>query len=81
MRLRYEITLDDLLAFTLHVHEKSPTIRRTRRAAVIAFDAAMFGLCLIAHEFLGNPVVFQFGAGAAGLFAALHPVTARGDKG
>ena len=35
MRIRYEITIDDLLAFSLHFHQKSPTLRRTRMWAVI----------------------------------------------
>lgn len=73
MRLRYEITIEDLLAFTQHLHEKSPTLRRTRRAGIIAFAAVMFGMCLIAHELFGDPIVFLFGAGSAGLFAVFHP--------
>ncbi len=73
MRLRYEIMIEDLLAFTLHLHETSPVLRRTRRAGVIGFAAFIFGTCLIAHELFGEPIVFLFGAGFAGLFAVLHP--------
>lgn len=77
MRLRYEITIDDLMAFTLHVHETSPTIRRSRRTGVMAFTVAMFALCLLVYEQFRNPSIFIFGVGAAGLFAVAHPLLYR----
>ena len=73
MRLRYEITLEDLLAFTLHVHQKSPTMRRIRLRAVIALAVMIIGLCLIAAEILDNFLVLWAGVGWAVFFAAIYP--------
>lgn len=77
MRLRYEITIDDLMAFNLHVHETSPTIRRSRRSGIIAFAVVILGLCLLAYKQFRNPIIFAFGVGAAGLFAVIHPLLYR----
>ena len=73
MRLRYEITLEDLLAFTLHVHQKSPTMRRTRMRAAMGLAAMIIGLCLIAAEVLDNFLVLWAGVGWAALFVAIYP--------
>jgi hypothetical protein len=73
MRLRYEITLDDLLAFTLHVHQQSPTMRRTRLAAVICLATMVFGMCVVASEILRNVNLLWFGLGWAALFAVIYP--------
>lgn len=73
MRIRYEITVDDLLAFSLHFHQKSPTIRRTRLWSVVGLAAMIIGLCFVASEILGNPIVLWFGVAWAVLFAAIYP--------
>lgn len=73
MRLRYEITLDDLLAFTLHVHQKSPTMRRTRFGVVFGLGVMLIGMCFVASEIVGNLKVFWGGVAGTIVFAGIYP--------
>lgn len=77
MRLRYEITVEDQLAFNLHFQKNSPTLRRTRivcMLAVAVFLIASFGAIA---EILHRPKVAWLGVAAAVLFAVIYPRTWR----
>ena len=73
MRIRYEITLDDLLAFSLHVHQKSPTMRRNRMWAVFGLVTMLVTMCFVAAEITRNPIVLWIGVGGATILAAMYP--------
>lgn len=73
MRIRYDIAAEDLLAFNLHFHQKSPTLRRTRMWVVLGLAAMIVGMCFVAAEIIGNPVVLWIGFGWAVFFAAIYP--------
>lgn len=73
MQIRYEITLEDLLAFSLHLHQKSPTLRRTRRRAAVGLFAMIIGLCLVGSEITRDPIVLWVGVGGATVIAAIYP--------
>ncbi len=73
MRIRYEITLEDLLAFSLHLHQKSPTLRRNRLRAAIALAAMILGLCLVASEITSEPAFLWVGVGGATVIGAIYP--------
>ena len=73
MRIRYEITLEDLLAFSLHLHQKSPTLRRTRRWAAFGLAAMIIGLCLVASEITRDPIILWVGVGGAAVIALIYP--------
>lgn len=73
MRLRYEITIDDLLAFTLHVHQTSPTMRCGRSLAVLTLATVILSICIIAWKITGNRIILWSGFGWAGLIVAIYP--------
>lgn len=73
MRLRYEITIDDLTAFTLHVHETSPTLRRTRRKTIFGLALLILGLCFVAFEVFHRPAILLLGACWAAAVVAVYP--------
>ena len=73
MRIRYEITLEDLLAFSLHLHQQSPTLRRNRRRAAIALAVMIIGLCLVASEITKDSIFLWVGVGGATVIAAIYP--------
>ncbi len=77
MRLRYEITVEDQLAFNLHFQKNSPTLRRNRFAIVLSvavFLIASFGAMA---ELLHRPKFAWMGVVAAVLFAVIYPQTWR----
>lgn len=73
MRIRYEIAAEDLLAFSLHFHQKSPTLRRTRMGVVIGLAAMMIGMSFVVSEIMGNLMVLWLGIVWAVIFAAIYP--------
>lgn len=73
MRLRCEITVEDRLAFTVYVYQKSPTMRRTRLWVVIGLGAMIVSESFVASEILRNPAVHWIGIAWAVLFAAVYP--------
>lgn len=73
MRIRYDIAPEDLLAFNLHFHQKSPTMRRTRMWVVIGLAAMIIGMCFVAAEILDNLIILWVGIGWAAVFAAIYP--------
>lgn len=65
MRLRVELSVDDLVAFSLHHHQSSPTLKRSRVWAVIAIVVMTATLSHIAGELLRNPLLRLLGIAAA----------------
>lgn len=79
MRLRYEITLEDLLGFSLNVHQKSPTLRRNRQWATIGLAIMFVAMFFAVSEILRDPVVFWIGLGGAAIILAIYPRIYRGN--
>lgn len=73
MRIRYENTIEDLLAFTAHFHQKSPTLKRNRRWAVVCLAIMILGMTFAASEITGVPIVLWVGTGGAALVALVYP--------
>ena len=73
MRLRVELSVDDLVAFSLHHHQSSPTLKRSRVWAVIAIAVMTATLSHIAGELLNNPLLRLLGIAAAIFLAVVYP--------
>lgn len=73
MRLRVELSVDDLVAFSLHHHQSSPTLKRSRVWAVIAIVVLTATLSHIAGELLRNPLLRPLGIAAAIFLALVYP--------
>jgi hypothetical protein len=73
MRIRYENTLEDLLAFTAHFHQRSPTLRRGRLAAVVCLAIMILGMTFAFSEVTGDPIFRWIGAGGAALIVLIYP--------
>ena len=73
MRIRYDITPEDTLAFNLRFHQKSPTLRRTRMWVVIGLSAMIISMCFAASEIIGNPIILWAGIGWAAVIAVIYP--------
>jgi hypothetical protein len=75
MRLHYEITFVDFLAFKVNDehYKKSPMLRRARLWALAAFAMIIIGLSFIASEILQNRLILGFGVCCAGIFALIYP--------
>lgn len=73
MRLRVEISVDDLVAFSLHHHQRSPTLKRSRIWAVIAIGAMTATLSYVAGKILNNPLLPPLGTAAAIFLAVVYP--------
>ncbi len=68
----YELDVNDLIAFSLYHHKKSPAIRRQRRTAFLLLPAVLFGmssLLLVTERNAGlSTIAFVGFAGGAVLF-------------
>lgn len=73
MRIRYENTIEDLLAFTLHFHQKSPTLQRNRLGVVICLAIMIIGMTFAASEITGDPIVLWIGVAGAVVIAVIYP--------
>jgi hypothetical protein len=72
MRIRYEIAVEDLLAFSVHHHQKSPTLRRNRFLTVVVLAGMIVWLSFVAAESLRIPEVLWIGTALAALFAVVY---------
>src|SRR5579871_5793260 len=73
MKLLYENTIDDLVAFNRFHCDRSPSVRRARRAATfnVAFSIILFsGILALLTE---DPVALAAGAVVAVMFAGMMP--------
>ncbi|TXT24723.1 MAG: hypothetical protein FD138_3043 [Planctomycetota bacterium] len=73
MRIRYENTIEDLLAFSLHFHQKSPTLRKHRLWVVICLAIMILGMTFAASEVTGDPIVFWTGVIGAAVIVVIYP--------
>lgn len=73
MRLRYEITVEDQLAFNLHFQKNSPTLRRGRIAAMFAVSVFLISSFGAIAELLRRPEFVWAGVAAAILFVVMFP--------
>lgn len=73
MRIRYENTLDDLLAFTQHFHQKSPTLRRHRLWAVMCLAIMILAMSFAASEVTGDPIILWIGVAGTAVIVVIYP--------
>ena len=77
MLLQYELTVDDLVAFNRYHCAQSPSVRRTKYAAmfVVAMMLIAASYLIPATADVSRGVIFALAIGFAGLFAVIFNVT------
>lgn len=82
MRVDYEVTIDDLLAFNLYHFNHSPTMKRQVLLGQIIFSVMIiigFGWIIYSNNVQGLPALIIAGIGALfiALFVAIYPRSVR----
>lgn len=73
MRIRYENTLEDLLAFTAHFHQRSPTLQRNRLWVVVCLGIMILGMTFAAFEITGDRILLWVGVAGTAVIAVIYP--------